>query len=79
MSTKQQIQKDLIAWANGDLSKTAPSCFGGASSEANELLWEAVLFEEGRYDCGDKAQREKAIEAIKAFCESTAVEEFVDV
>ncbi len=78
MATRQEIKADLIAWSNGDLTKMAPSCFGGAGSEANELLLDAILFEEGRYECSDAAQRENAIASIERFCESDAVEEFVD-
>jgi hypothetical protein len=77
MTTRQELRADLIAWANGDLTKTAPSSFD--SPEANDLLWEAVLFELGRYDCSDAAQRETAIEAIDEFAASTAIDDFVDV
>lgn len=64
-----KLHAEMIAWANGDLSNTAPSQL--ADSPHYHLLGDALDFELGHYTCSGAEQRRKAIAAIKAFCEAT--------
>jgi len=73
MTTASQIKTELLAWANGDLTQTAPSCY----ASGRDILRDAIRYETGDYDCPDEEQRVKAIRSIEAFCESDIVSEYI--
>jgi len=73
MTNASQIKTALLAWANGDLTQSAPSCY----ASGRDILRDAIRYETGDYDCPDEEQRVKAIRSIEAFCESDIVSEYI--
>lgn len=64
------IRAALLCWATDCDETVRPSEYD--SSDPDNLLRAAVAYELGEYDCDDATQRDRAIAAIHAFCDSLA-------